>query len=55
MALAHNTEYGTLDGTVPLIIESPESFPFEPGERENDWHEATEAEIAAYWAYWGLP
>lgn len=51
-ALAHNTEYGNAEGTVPLIILDDEFFPFEPGERD-DWHEASESELATYESYWG--
>lgn len=50
MALAHNTY--TSGYLIPVIIEDDNFFPFEPGERESEWHEATEAEIAAYDAYW---
>jgi hypothetical protein len=49
--LAHNTARSG-EGTVPVIIEDAESYPFGPGERESDWHEASEAEYAAYEAYW---
>jgi hypothetical protein len=49
--LAHNTARSG-EGTVPVIIEDAESYPFGPGERESDWHEASEAEYAASEAYW---
>ena len=53
-ALAHNTLSGVGPNQpfVPLIIESPDDYPFEPGERESDWHEATDAEYQAYEDYW---
>lgn len=50
--LAHNTDKGVQGKDVPLIIEYPEDFPFEPGERERDWHEASEEEYEAYLSYW---
>jgi hypothetical protein len=52
--LAHNTQSGTLPDKpfVPLIIENPDGYPFEPGEREADWHEASDAEYQAYLDYW---
>ena len=52
--LAHNTLSGAGDGEsfVPLIIESPDDYPFLLGEREREWHEATDAEYQAYEDYW---
>jgi len=51
--LAFNTpETGTDGVTVPVIIENPEHFPFEPGERDRDWHVASDDEYAAYLDYW---
>jgi len=38
----------TPDSGVPVVIERPETFPFAPGEREQDWHVATDAELQAY-------
>lgn len=49
--LAHNTEYGA-EGQIPLIIEFPEDFPFGPGERESEWHEASDEELDQYENYW---
>lgn len=48
--LAHNTE--TTAPGVPVIINHPDTFPFAPGERERDWHEASDEEYAAYEEYW---
>ena len=50
--LAHNTDKGVEGTDVPLIIEYPENYPFEPGERERDWHEASEEEYERYLTYW---
>lgn len=50
--LAHNTARSGPDRDVPVVIEDDTNFPFEDGERENDWHEASGAEVAAYKGYW---
>lgn len=48
--LAHNTL--RTDGTVPVVVEYPRpDFP-PPGERERDWHEASDEEYQAYLDYW---
>ena len=50
VSLAHNT-ITTAPG-VPVVIEDDTYYPFAPGERESEWHEASEEEYAAYAAYW---
>lgn len=49
--VAHNTARSN-DGLVPVIIEQPNDFPFEPGELAADWHEATDEEYAVWLDYW---
>lgn len=34
-----------------VIIEHPDDFPFTPGERERDWHEASDDEWRDYMDY----
>lgn len=48
--LAHNTWF--TNGTIPVIIEDDTYYPFAPGERETEWHEASDSEYLAYEAYW---
>lgn len=43
--LAHNV---VPEDGVPVIIEDDTFFPFEPGERERDWHEASPEEYQKY-------
>ncbi|UVG34059.1 hypothetical protein SEA_PAVLO_114 [Microbacterium phage Pavlo] len=50
MAVTHNTIEGAPG--IPMIIESPDTFPFAPGERDSEWHDTTDAEYAVYAAYW---
>lgn len=50
--LAHNTYRSGPADDVPVIIEEPADFPFQPGEREGEWHVASTDEVAAYRAYW---
>jgi hypothetical protein len=48
--LAHNTEKNAQG--VPVILEDPRGYPFAVGERESDWHEATDEEYQAFLDYW---
>lgn len=50
--LAHNTDRSGPDNSVPVIIEDDTDYPFGYGERDADWHEASDVEYAAYVAYW---
>lgn len=52
MTLAHNTNRSGPDQDIPVIMEDDTGFPFVDGEREADWHEASNEEIAAYENYW---
>lgn len=47
--LAHNA---VVEDGVPVIIEHAETFPFAPGERECDWHDASDEEYARYLDYY---
>jgi hypothetical protein len=50
--LAHNTARSGPNQDVPVIIEYPAGYNFPPGERDRDWHEASDEEYQAYLDYW---
>jgi hypothetical protein len=50
--LAHNTGRSGPKQDVPIIIEHPAHYPFADGEREREWHTASDDELIAYETFW---